>query len=131
MKNHPAALLFRPVLLAAALLLAPAALLAGDAPSADDALQQLARNGSVPVKHAGPHVQIGTFQIQVSTKLGAPSVRLPDGTWLYDHRRIAGSGAAGTLVVRFTGGRVSALTLATPAAVAALRAGSPQLLATK
>jgi hypothetical protein len=90
------------------------------------------RHGTVAVANAGPHVAVGTFRIQVETKLGRPDVKLADGTWLYRGRAVAGSRATGTLVVRFADGRVSALALATPAAVAVLRAGSAKdLVATK
>jgi hypothetical protein len=41
--------------------------------------------------------------------------------WLYEGRSIEGSGAVGTLVVRFKDGRVSELALVTPAVVASLR----------
>ena len=100
---------------------------AGDSPSANDAaLQKLVRHGSIPVAQAGPYVAPGTFRIQVSLKLGRPDLVLADGTWLYDNRRIAGSEAAGTLVVRFNGGRVSALTLVTPAVATALRTEAQQ-----
>ncbi len=105
--------------------------------TADDAAARwLAANGSVPVKAAGPYVERGTFRIQVSTKLGRPDLVLSDGTWLYFNRSVAGSSAQGTLVVRFEKNRVSDLAVATPAVVAALRAGPaktplPELVATK
>jgi hypothetical protein len=108
-----------------------------DAKGVDSATQTLNSNGTVAIKTVGPYVEIGTFQIQVSTKLGRPDLTLADGTWLYHHRRIDGSAAEGTLVVRFAAGRVSALTLATPQVVAALRRTSPthrattELVATK
>jgi hypothetical protein len=74
------------------------------------------------VTNAGPYVEIGTYEIQVSVKLGRPSARLPDGTWLYDHCAIENSAAEGTLIVRFVHGRVSALEVAGPNAILALRA---------
>ena len=89
--------------------------------AADRAEQLLARHGSVEVSAIGDYVEIGTFLIQVSVTLGAPDNKLADGTWLYSRKRIENSEAQGTLVVRFTNGRVSSLTLATPAVVAALR----------
>jgi hypothetical protein len=88
---------------------------------ADPAAEQLARAGSVSLKNAGAYVEIGTFAIQVSTKLGRPSVVLPEGTWLYENRQIDGSNATGTLVVRFKEGRVSDLSLVTPAVALAMR----------
>jgi len=113
--------LLRSALLAAFVGVLPALASVTDAPAADHPAHLLAILGSVSVSNAGPYVEIGTYQIQVSVKLGEPSARLPDGTWLYDHRGIEGSAAEGTLVVRFAGGRVSGLSLATPRVVAALR----------
>lgn len=101
----------------------------------DRAADLLVRRGTVAVSSVGEHVEIGTYRIQVAAKLGHPHERLPDGSWLYHGRRIVGSAAAGTLVIRFEAGRVSSLTLATPAAIAALRANpalaSDQALASK
>lgn len=87
----------------------------------DDAATLLRRDGIVHVKQAGPHVGIGTFRIQVAVKLGQPDARLGDDTWLFHDRRIEGSDARGTLIVRFANGRVQSLALATPAVVASLR----------
>ncbi len=100
----------------------PALAFATNPTPADRAAQQLASGGSVPVKSVGPYVERGTYQIQVSVKLGQPSAKLPDGTWLYDHRAIEGSAVEGTLIVRFVNGRVSSLALAGANVVAALRA---------
>ena len=113
---------FRAAALATALGVLPAIASATNSTPVDRAAQQLALRGSVPVNNAGPYVGIGTYQIQVSGKLGQPSAKLPDGTWLYDHCVIAGSAAEGTLIVCFADGRVSSLALATPSALAALRA---------
>jgi hypothetical protein len=94
----------------------------GDTPAATDpAARLLASAGSVPVKAAGPYVEIGTYRVQVSVKLGKPNFVLPDGTCLYQSFSVPDSDARGTLVVRFTNGRVSGLSLASPATVAALR----------
>jgi len=101
---------------------APLVALSADAAPADRAAQQLALNGSVPIKAAGPYVEVGTFLVQVAAKLGQPSARLPDGAWLYPHYEVNESDAEGTLVVRFVQGRVSELTLVTPAAALALAA---------
>ncbi len=76
--------------------------------------------GALPVASVGPYVGAGTYLIQVAAKLGAPSDRLADGTWLYDG--YTAGDVTGTLVVTFANGRVLSLSLATPAAVAALRA---------
>lgn len=116
MKTITTRSLFRFSCFAAALALAPLA-----ASAKDSAAQLLTANGYVTVKAAGPYVELGTYQIQVSTKLGRPSTRLADGSWLYSHFTVNDSQAAGTLLVRFTEGRVSELALLTPATVVALQ----------
>ncbi len=93
---------------------------ARDDQPADRAAALLARHGTVLVQNAGPYVETGTFQIQVSTALGQPTHRLADGTWLYARYEVEESNARGTLVVRFEKGRVSELTLVTPAVALAL-----------
>ena len=92
----------------------------------DAAARHLAQHGAVSITRAGPFVAPGTYRVQVSTKFGRPDTILADGTWMYHHRRIEGSDAEGTLVVRFEQGRVSALTLVTPAVATAMRTPSPQ-----
>lgn len=89
---------------------------------------RLARNvasnlptGTMLVDAAGPYVEAGTFRIQVADKLGRPSAVLPDGTWLYQNFATEDGQMTGTLVVRFTKGRVTSLALATPEVVALLR----------
>lgn len=94
----------------------------------DRAAHLLAHHGAVPVQAAGPYVSPGTFRIQVFVKLGRPDVVLANGTWLYHGRAIEGSAASGTLVIRFEQGRVSELSLASPAVIAALRANPRQPL---
>lgn len=109
--------------LASLLLVAPLTASSSPAAPEDRAAQLLAQHGRIAVSDAGPHVSTGTFRIQVATKLGQPDLRLGDGTWIYHPRRVSGSTAQGSLVVQFDGqGRVSDLSLATPAVVAALRA---------
>ncbi len=130
MKNASRSALFATLLALAATL--PAAAQAGP----DTAAQLLTRQGHVAIANVGEFVEPGTFRIQVAAKLGQPDARLADGTWLYHGRRIAGSDAEGTLVVRFTKGRVHTLALATPAVVAAWRqeaakTAAPELLAKK
>src|SRR5262249_2825995 len=88
---------------------------------ADPAKKQLDTAGVIVLTSAGQHVEKGTFQIQVSTFLGRPNAVLNNGTWLYANRTIEDSDAQGTLVVRFTQGRVSELALVTTAVVTALR----------
>ena len=88
----------------------------------DNAADALRRDGSVNVSTAGPHVAVGTFRVQVAAKLGRPDLTLADGSWLYRGRRVDGSFAQGTLVIRFNDGRVNSLLLATDAVVADLRA---------
>jgi hypothetical protein len=102
----------------------------------DPAAQTLNRQGSIPVRAAGPYVGPGTLRIQVSTKLGRPSAVLPDGTWLYHRRMVEESRAQGTLVVRFNDGRVSSLTLVTPSIATALlrdaqKSSASEFVATK
>jgi len=133
MKKQTRSSLFFALLAAASL---TAALPAAAQPAPHTAAQLLARHGHVALTHAGEHVEPGTFRIQVAAKLGQPDARLADGTWLYHRRQIAGSDAEGTLVVRFTAGRVHTLSLATPAVVAAwrqeaARLAAPELLAKK
>jgi hypothetical protein len=77
----------------------------------DRAAELLARFGTISVDAAGPYVEIGTFRIQVMAKLGSPSAKLPDGTWLYRSFDAEDSEAHGILVVRFVNGRVSSLSL--------------------
>ena len=125
-----------PSLLLAALAFAPAFPSAHAATAPDRAAELLRQRGHVPVAQVGPHVATGTFRVQVAAKLGRPDLTLADGTWLYRGRRVTGSAAAGTLVIRFEAGRVSAIALATDAVVAALRAdptrGAPlELVATR
>jgi hypothetical protein len=117
MKNTIASAL-RSAALAATLLAVPA--LASAIETADRAAELLTAHSTVTVSNAGPYVELGTFQIQVSTKLGRPDTKLSDGTWLYSHYQVEESRAAGTLVVRFAKGRVSELSLVTPAAAIAM-----------
>jgi outer membrane protein assembly factor BamE (lipoprotein component of BamABCDE complex) len=108
--------------LASTLFLLPALASAKD-PAADRASQLLAATGTLPLKAAGPYVEAGTFRIQVSAKLGRPTARLADGTWLYENFSAQESAAAGTLVVRFNAdGRVGNLALVTQAVALALSA---------
>jgi hypothetical protein len=108
---------------AVALLVAPALAFANDTAPADRAAQQLALKGSVPVKAAGPYVAIGTYQVQVAAKLGRPATALPDGTWLYPNFTVNDTDTTGTLVMRFNNqGRVSELSLVTPAVAMAMSA---------
>jgi hypothetical protein len=106
--------------LAVALVALPAAVSASTI-AADPAAQRLGSTGRIDVAAAGPYVEVGTYRIQVSVKLGRAHATLPDGTWLYENYSPENSAARGTLVVRFAGGRVSELFLATPAVVASLR----------
>lgn len=90
--------------------------------ASDYAAETLASAGSVRIEAAGPYVTAGTCQIQVSAKLGRPSARLADDTWLYHHFHARNSAGSGTLVVRFNAGRVSSLALVSPAVITTLRA---------
>lgn len=111
----------RAVSIATVIAAAPFCLARKSEASSDPAAQALATRGIIDVSAAGPYVQRGTFQIQVSTKLGRPDDILADGTWLYEKRSLAGSRARGTLLIRFADGQVRDLRFATPSAVAALR----------
>lgn len=115
--SSPASRLIRVAALTALLALPAVATLA-----ADRAAELLARQGAVAVKNAGPYVEVGTFQVQVVAKLGQPSARLADGTWLFAHYEVEESNARGTLVVRFARGRVAELALVTPAIATAMTA---------
>jgi hypothetical protein len=111
--------------LAATVLFPPASLSAHDTPVADPALKLLLSQGIVSIAAVGPYVEVGTFRVQVAAKLGRPGAQLSDGTWLYPHRSVDGSAAQGTVIVRFTGGRVSSLSIATPAVIAAMLRRDP------
>ncbi len=132
MKTNLASLA-RTAALAAALLALPVLASAKDNAATDRAAEALAVQGSIPVSSAGPYVQAGTFRIQVIAKLGRPDTALSDGTLLYPNFTADGSDATGTLVVRFAAGRVSGLSLVTPAVATALsapkKAGSQILIA--
>lgn len=99
----------------AALTLATVAVSATSNTSTDRAAEVLASHGTVNIKAAGPYVEVGTFRIWAEAKLGKPSVKLADGAWLYRNFEIKDSQARGTLVVRFTEGRVSGMSLVTRA----------------
>jgi hypothetical protein len=92
----------------------------------DAARDLLGAQGTVAIDAAGPYVERGTFQVQVTAKLGRPDFVLADGTWQYRNRAIEGRDVQGTLVVRFTNGRVSALSLVTPAVALAMRSPAKQ-----
>lgn len=89
----------------------------------DRASEILARDGYVAISAVDEYVEIGTYRVQVAAKLGRPHVVLPDGTWIYHRHRIVDSTAAGSLVVQFNHGRVSALTLMSAERVAGLQFG--------
>ncbi len=112
----------RTVAFVSALFLVPALATAKDTTAGDRPVQMLVTTGSVPVKAAGPYVEVGTYRIQVSVKLGQPSDQLADGTWLYRNYVVDDSNASGTLVVRFNAGRVSGLSLVSPAVATAMLA---------
>lgn len=119
MKNIVITSSLRAATLIATLFVLSSAASAKDA-APDPVAQMLQLTGSVPVNSAGPYVEIGTYKIQVSTKLGQPAYTLADGTWLYKNFSAEDSHAKGTLVVHFSHGQVSDLTLVSPAVVTAL-----------
>lgn len=113
--------------LSSTLFLIPVSASAKDSAAADPTAQALDSIGVVPVKAAGPYVQIGSYRIHVRMRLGRPNAMLPDGTWLYNDISADNSAAKGTLVVRFDQGKVSQLSLVSPAvATAMLRAPAPK-----
>jgi hypothetical protein len=115
--------ILRTAALAALLAVSSTFSLQAAAPSASDsALNALTLTGSVDVKAAGPYVEVGSYRIWVSSHLGKPSLALADGTWLYNEFAATGSGANGTLLVRFNHGQVSEMKLVSPAVVAVLKA---------
>jgi hypothetical protein len=114
----------RAAALATALILASSSAFGHGADPTDRAAELLARDGAVAISAAGPYVEAGTFRIRVAAKLGRPCDKLPDGTWLYTNRPVKDSDAQGTLVVRFTDGRVSGLSVVTPEVADVLRAAA-------
>ena len=83
--------------------------------------RELAATGEVAVANAGPYVEVGSYRIWVSSHLGRPSAVLADGTWLYSNYSVNDTAVSGTLAVSFSGGRVAAMKLLSPARVAMLR----------
>lgn len=79
----------------------------------------------VAVGAVGSYVERGTYRIRVADKLGRPDFVLPDGSWAYRGRQVEGTEIEGTLVVRFSGGRVSALLVVEPAVALAWRNSPP------
>jgi hypothetical protein len=110
----------RAAALAAALFVIPSIVSAKENAPADQAAQLLASVGIVPVKAVGPYIEIGSYRIWVSSHLGRPSAVLANGTWLYRGFTADESVASGTLVVRFSQGRVSQLSLVSPAVETAM-----------
>ena len=96
------------------------------APAATPAAIQMARTGQVPVKAAGPYVEIGSYRIRVFAKLGRPDAKLADGSWLYENFKVKGGNARGILLVSFREGRVSDLALVSPEIAFALRESPAQ-----
>jgi len=82
--------------------------------------QTLAVTGQIAVANVGDYIATGSYRIWVSSHLGRPDHVLPDGTWLYDHRRVEQSAVGGTLAISFANGKVSGMRLLSPAAATAL-----------
>ena len=112
----------RSLLCAASVIAVATAAFAHPDASSDPVARALATTGLVPVKSAGPYVQVGSYHIHVLVRLGRPSSVLPDGTFLYRNFSAEESSGQGILVVRFSHGRVSQLSLATPTFVAMMMA---------
>ncbi len=73
----------------------------------------------------GDSVTAGTSRIMVRQRLGTPTYVIADGSWLYSnylmHVTAGDEGRLATLIVRFTAGQVSGLTLADQFVAVALR----------
>ena len=110
----------RAAALAAALFLVPSIVSASNASLADHASQLFASTGFVHVTEAGPYVELGSYRIQVWTMLGRPYKQLADGSYLYRGFSVDERAASGTLVVRFSDGRVSDLLLVSRAVETAM-----------
>lgn len=117
----------RHAVLAIALLAITGFALAAEPAPSDRAAQSLTHNGRIPVKNAGPYVTVGSYQIQVTTKLGHPAMKLANGSWLYSNYTVENSDTAGILVVTFDHGRVSDLALVTPTVATAMMAPKKSL----
>jgi len=118
---------FRSAAMATAFFLLSVMAYAKDAPAAsrDRASDLLASKGVISVMTAKPRglqpaVRLGLFRNDVMQRLGQPDEKLPDGTLVYDKFIVEDSKAVGSLIVRFSEARVSALTLVTPAIAAKL-----------
>lgn len=104
-----------------AVVLLPFSASAKDAASIDRETPLFASLESIPVSAAGPYVQVGTYRVQVMVKLGRPSTRFTNDTWLYENFETESGSVRGTLIVQFKEGCVRSLSLADPAQIAALR----------
>ena len=104
-------------------------------------------SGEIPVDRVtakiaanGDTISSGTSRVMVSLRLGTPNYVTADGSWLYYNYHASfgehETGRPGTLVVRFANDQVTSLTIASQAAVVALRAAprprtNPQILAAR
>lgn len=94
-----------------------AAARAGDPSSAsyDRADVAMQASGSIRITSVGNRLKIGTLKSAVSEIAGRADVRLADGSWLfYKTFYVDHSQAHGSLVVSFSGDRVSGLRLVSP-----------------
>jgi len=87
---------------------------------------RLASQGEIPVRQAGPYIEVGSYRIWVESHLGRPASVLPDGTWLYRNYQVDDSQVGGTLAVSFHNGKVATLMLLSNARVAELKSHQPQ-----
>jgi hypothetical protein len=86
-----------------------------DSASSDRAAAKLSRFGSVAVESVGSDVRIGSSEAQVAITIGSPSRILSDGRWIiFRNFSVDQSAAHGSLVVGFSGGKVSELRIVTP-----------------
>jgi hypothetical protein len=89
--------------------------------AADRAAQAMASQGAVSVSNIGPSLKIGSTEKEVYKTVGQADAVLADGTLLF-HKSfyIDHSAANGSLVVEFSGGKVSALRIVSPFEAAAM-----------
>jgi len=89
----------------------------------DRAYAAMLASGSVRIASIGAALKIGSPKLVVSGVAGRADVRLSDGSWLfYKTFYVDNSQARGSLVVSFTGDKVSGLKLVAPYAAVAVQA---------
>lgn len=127
-KSNPpsTSLIMKTILLSIIVLSSALGLQAGSQPSSPRLFGEIPLHQVAAKVHAnGDQVTVGTSIVLVSLRLGAPGAVLPDGSWLYagyvGQTRPDGPSRRGMLVIRFSGNKVSSLSLADAATATALR----------